>query len=125
MKVIFGKQQAEQIGNRMTVLELDTFFEPGLAEPISTYAVLDNTSIPLQEIPVLENFVELHNTMMLEYRKRNWKYCEDAIEHLQGKWKGELDSFYQSLSDRVTGLKYANLPDNWTGVMLTTGDYCC
>jgi hypothetical protein len=120
MKVIFGKQQAEQIGNRMTVLELDTFFEPGLAEPISTYAVLDNTSIPLQEIPVLENFVELHNTMMLEYRKRNWKYCEDAIEHLQGKWKGELDSFYQSLSDRVTGLKEANLPDNWTGIIVST-----
>lgn len=120
MKVIFGKQQAEQIGNRMTVLELDTFFEPGLTEPISTYAVLDNTSIPLQEIPVLENFVELHNNMMLEYRKRNWNYCENAIEHLLGRWKGELDSFYESLADRLTELKESKLPDNWTGIIVST-----
>lgn len=120
MKVIFGKQQAEQIGNRMTVLELDTFFEPGLTEPISTYAVLDNTSIPLQEIPVLENFVELHNNMMLEYRKRNWNYCEHAIEHLLGRWKGELDSFYESLADRLTELKESKLPDNWTGIIVST-----
>ena len=120
MKVIFGKQQADEIGNRMTVLELDTFFEPGLSEPIVAYAVLDNTTIPLQEIPVLENFVELHNTMMSEYRKRNWNYCEQAIEHLQGRWKGELDSFYQSFSDRLVELKDAKLPKDWTGIIINT-----
>lgn len=120
MKVIFGKQQADEIGNRMTVLELDTFFEPGLSEPIVAYAVLDNTAIPLQEIPVLQNFVELHNNMMAEYRKRNWSFCEQAIEHLQGRWKGELDSFYQSLSERLVELKQAKLSDSWTGIIINT-----
>lgn len=120
MKVIFGKQQADEIGNRMTVLELDTFFEPGLSEPIVAYAVLDNTAIPLQEIPVLQNFVELHNNMMAEYRKRNWSFCEQAIEHLQGRWKGELDSFYQSLSERLVELKQAKLSDDWTGIVINT-----
>jgi len=120
MKVIFGKQQADEIGNRMTVLELDTFFEPGLSEPIVAYAVLDNTTIPLQEIPVLQNFVELHNNMMAEYRKRNWSFCEQAIEHLQGRWKGELDSFYQSLSERLAELKQAKLSDDWTGIVINT-----
>lgn len=118
MKVIFGKHQAEEINSRMTVLELDTFFQPGLTEPITTYAVLDNTTITLQEIPVLQNFVELHNTMMDEYRKRNWSFCEQAIEHLEGKWKGELDSFYQSLTERLAKLKEAELPEDWNGIVI-------
>lgn len=120
MKVIFGKQQADTISNRMTVLELDTFFQPGLPEPVTAYAVLDNTAIPLQEIPALENFVELHNNLMAEYRKQNWNYVEHSIEHLQGKWKGELDSFYEELINRVSTLKETKLPSDWNGIVINS-----
>ena len=118
MKVIFGSVQAETISNRMTVLELDTFFQPGLPEPVTAYAVIDNTAIPLQEIPVLENFVELHNNLMAEYRKRNWNYVEQAVEHLQGRWKCELDSFYKEMLERVNKLKDIDLPENWNGIII-------
>lgn len=118
MKVIFGKSQAEAIGDRMTILELDTFFQPGLIEPITAYAVLDNTVIPLQEIPVLENFVELHNNLMAEYRKQNWNYVEHAIEHLQGRWKGELDSFYEEMIERAKRLREMNLSNDWNGIVI-------
>lgn len=118
MKVIFGKQKADEISDRMTVLELDTFFQPGLTEPMTAYAVLDNTVIPLQEIPTLENFVELHNNVMAEYRKQNWNYVEQAIEHLQGRWKGELDSFYEEIIQRVNSLKEKQLPDDWNGIVI-------
>lgn len=118
MKVIFGKSQAEAISDRMTVLELDTFFQPGLTEPVTAYAVLDNTVIPLQEIPVLENFVELHNNLMAEYRKQNWNYVEQAIEHLQGRWKGELDSFYEEMLSRVKHLREIKLSNDWNGIVI-------
>jgi hypothetical protein len=104
----------------MTVLELDTFFQPGLTDPITAYAVLENTSIPFPEIPVVEKHRELHNTMMLEYRRRNWNYCVQALEHLVGKWGGELDSFYEELSNRISQLQEANLPDDWTGIVINT-----
>jgi hypothetical protein len=120
MKVIFGSAQAETISNRMTVLELDTFFQPGLPEPVTAYAVIDNTAIPLQEIPVLENFVQLHNNLMSEYRKRNWNYVEQAIEHLQGRWKCELDSFYKEMLERVNKLKDIDLPENWNGIVINS-----
>ena len=120
MKVIFGKQVADSLGDRMTVLELDTFFQPGLTDPITAYAVLENTSIPYQEIPVIANHQELHNTMMLEYRRRNWNYCEQALEHLVGKWGGEVDSFYEELSKRIAKLKETNLPNDWTGIVINT-----
>lgn len=120
MKVIFGKQVAESLADRMTILELDTFFQPGLVDPITVYAVLENTSVPFPEIPVIEKQRELHNTMMLEYRQRNWNYCEQALEHLLGKWGSELDSFYQELSTRIAILKQTTLPEDWTGIVINT-----
>jgi hypothetical protein len=120
MKVIFDKNSIEEIGNRLTLLELDTFFQPGLNEPVTAYAVIDNESVPIQEFPTLETMVELHNTMMLEYRKRNWAYVEQAIEHLYGKWSKNLDSFYDEMSGRIAKLKKTNLPDDWTGIVINT-----
>lgn len=120
MKVIFGKQVADSLADRMTILELDTFFQPGLVDPITAYAVLENTSVPFPEIPVIEKQRELHNTMMLEYRQRNWNYCEQALEHLLGKWGSELDSFYQELSTRIATLKQTTLPSDWTGIVINT-----
>lgn len=118
MKVIFGKEAVESISDRMTLLELDTFFQPGLVEPITAYAVVDNQSISLQEIPTLENFKNLHNNLMAEYRKKNWNYCEQAIEHLQGRWKGELDSFYEEMLQRIDRLKETKLNDDWNGIII-------
>lgn len=117
MKVIYGKQTAEVLAKRTTVLELDTFFQIGLTEPITAYAVLEATNIPLQEIPVMDKTIDLHNTMMSEYRKRNWDYCDQAIDHLRGKWGGEIDSFYSIFSDRIQELKETELSDGWTGIM--------
>lgn len=118
MKVIFGKEIAAVVDNRITVLELDTFFQPGLEQPVTAYAVLENTSVPIMEIPHMEKSVNLHNTMMSEYRQRNWGYCEQALEHLQGKWGGEVDSFYNELSERIAKLKTVKLPDAWNGVVI-------
>ena len=120
MKVIFGKEAAESISDRMTLLELDTFFQPGLVEPITAYAVVDNQSISLQEIPTLENFKNLHNNLMAEYRKKNWNYCEQAIEHLQGRWKGELDSFYEEMLQRIDRLKETKLAADWNGIVINS-----
>lgn len=120
MKVIFGKQQAEQLAERMAVLELDTFFQEGLPEPVTAYTVLDNESVPIQEFSELENYVKIHNTMMEEYRNRNWNYVAQALEHLSGRWGGALDEFYQTLDNRVSEFKDQEPSDDWTGVIINT-----
>ena len=66
----------------------------------------------------MNHFHDLHTNLMVEYRKRNWKYCEDAMEHLQGKWNGDLDTFYTELSARIQRLKTESLPDHWSGTVL-------
>ena len=117
MQVIFGKQQADSLKDKFTLLELDTFTQAGLTEPITTYAVVGITDLNLQDIPAMPGLVDVHNTMLKEYRKRNWSFCHQALEHLQGKWGGQLDSFYKIFEDRIKDLENKDLPNDWDGTI--------
>lgn len=117
MLVVFGKEKADRLRDRMTILELDTFMQDGLQEPVTAYAVIEVEDIPLQELPQLENMTLLHNTMWVEYRARRFSFCEQAMEHLRGKWKGSLDSFYDEFGSRIQKLKQSELDENWSGII--------
>jgi hypothetical protein len=114
MNIIFGDSAAQQAQEKYIVLELDTFQVD--EQLTTTYALVER--VALMEMLSLDKFKDLHRNLMTEYRKRNWKYCEDAMEHLNGKWNGELDTFYTVLSDRIQDLKTQSLDDTWTGVIL-------
>jgi len=116
MNIIFGDNIAELARKKYTVLELDTFLFEQKNVTATAYAMIEQ--VPLLEMANLDRFKDLHENLMQEYRKRNWKYCEDAIEHLCGKWGSELDTFYTELHDRVQTLKTQSLPDDWTGVVV-------
>jgi hypothetical protein len=115
MNIIFGDNIAESAKVKYTVLELDTFVIDG-EKTATAYAIVEQ--IPLHELSVLSQFKELHSGLMSEYRKRNWKYCEDALELLKGRWNKDLDTFYDDLFERVQTLKTQSLPDDWTGSMV-------
>jgi hypothetical protein len=114
MNIIFGDSAAQQAQEKYIVLELDTFQVD--QQLTTTYALVEQ--VTLMEMLSLDQFKELHSNLLKEYRKRNWKYCENAMEHLIGKWNGELDTFYTVLTERIQELKTQSLPDDWTGVIL-------
>ena len=113
MNIIFGTETAKQAQERYTVLELDTFNLLPTDEVITAYCLVE--TVPIEEMPAVESLKDLHSNLMVEYRKRNWRYCEDAIAHLTGKWHSELNSFYTELYQRIQTLKQADLPEDWTG----------
>ena len=113
MNIIFGTEMAQQAQERYTVLELDTFNLLPTNEVVTAYCIVE--TIPIEEMPAIESLKELHSNLIAEYQKRNWRYCEDAIAHLTGKWHGELNSFYTELSQRISNLKQEDLPEDWTG----------
>jgi len=117
MQVIFGKQQADTLRDKFTLLELDTFMQDGLSEPITVYAVMGIADLQLPEIPNMAGLIDVHNTMIKEYRKRNWSFCHQALEHLYGKWGGQLDSFYKIFEDRIKDLENKDLPGDWEGTI--------
>lgn len=115
MQIIMGKQIADQIGDKYIVLELDQFRFGTEVTP--AFAVLDASNIPLGEMQEIPKWVEHHNKLMSNYRKQNWDFCEQMIEHCQTRWGGELTSFYTEMYTRIQELKTQKLPMDWDGVL--------
>lgn len=113
MHIIFG-DAVKEIPDSYTVLELDTFNTNG--NMITAYCVVEK--IPLQEFPLIDAHVKLHADVVDNYRKQHWDYCEKAIDALLGKWNGEVDSFYQTLLDRIKTLRESTLPQDWDGSVI-------
>lgn len=114
MNIIFGKEAANNLINKHTVLELDTI-TIGKSTPITTYCVVE--TIPLDEMPALEEYKDLHANLMQNYQQKNWTFCEHALENLSGRWNAELDTFYTILHSRITELKNQNLDEAWSYIV--------
>lgn len=117
MYVIFGKDTVNKLGDKFTYLELDTFMEEGLESPVTAFAVISMDDVRLEEIPLLDNYSRMHNDMLKEYRKGNFNYCQQAMEHLRGRWQKQLDSFYDEFEQRIKRLESEPLPEGWDGTI--------
>jgi hypothetical protein len=116
MHIILDATQVELYSEKYTVLELDTFRIVDGPSDVTAYCVVE--SIPITEMNQIDSFRNLHNNLMSNYRKKDWNYCEQAIDHLVGKWNGELDSFYIDLLQRINKFKEQDPGDMWDGVLL-------
>jgi len=113
MNIILENEVTKDIKEKYMLVELDTFqYEDGNVQ--KSYAIVSKDEITLQDFQNVEMYVELHENFIKNYRQKNWKFCEDALDHLRGKFRGEFDSFYQVMSDRISQLKDIELPESWT-----------
>jgi hypothetical protein len=115
MNIVLGKENVEQFQDKHIILELDSFYLQGSDIPITAYGIVEK--IPIEQIASADQFRDLHNNMIKNYRLKNWKYVEDSLEHLIGKWFGEYDTFYNEISQRVSSLKKQNLSPEWDGII--------
>jgi hypothetical protein len=115
MNIIFG-DDIKNLPDNYTILELDSFRLPGSDDIVKAYCVLEN--IPLGEFTTLDDYRNAHNELLKQYHAQNWEYCQSAIKALMGRWGGDLDSFYQNLSDRVETYVLNPPAEGWDGVIL-------
>jgi len=99
MHIIFGKEQSDELSNKYTVLELDTFQFGKNGPVVTAYCTVE--TVPLNELTSLIEIKTQHDHVMINYRGRAWLECLSGIDQLTGKWRGELDSFYADLRARV------------------------
>jgi len=119
MYIVYETNNAiDSLRSKYLVLELDTVEFSG-GKTVRTFAVIDSEHILFQEIPVLKNLTELHGNLIKNYRLQNWNYCEQAMEQLVGSFKGNLDTFYTDLAERIAVLKDTTTSADWTGNILT------
>lgn len=115
MNIVLGKENINQVDDRYISLELDLLQISGCDDPIAAYCVLD--PLPLEDLANIGQWQDLHQNLINNYRSRNWNFCEQALEHLTGKWEGQLDTFYQNLGERVTAFKETDPGPDWSGVI--------
>jgi hypothetical protein len=115
MNIIFGAEQAEKLRERFTVLELDTFSFGINGPEITAYCVVEG--IPMDKLPLVESWQQLHRALLTNYQQRNWTYCNTLIEQLMGTWNSEMDSFYNEINNRITRLIEENPGEDWTPVI--------
>lgn len=116
MHIIFGSELAEELREKYTVLELDKIQLKEDGPVLDSFCIIDKDQIALEEISKIESLTNLHNKLMENYRKKNWNFCEQALEHLHGSWRGTVNSFYDEISKRIAKYKLQDPGPEWNGV---------
>jgi hypothetical protein len=114
MNIIFGTNEMTKLHEKYIVLELDTVTIKS-SDPITAYCVIEN--VPLDEMARVDNLKKIHAELMENYRKRNWDFCIQALNHLTGFWGKQIDSFYEVLRTRILEYKVTEPDETWTGII--------
>jgi len=113
MNIVLEPNLTDEVRDKYMLVELDTLqYDDGQA--IKSYGVVTKDEITLQDFQNIQMYVDLHNNLIKNYRLKNWKFCEDSLDHLRGKFRGEFDSFYDIMTERVQQLKALDLPSDWS-----------
>ena len=117
MNIVFADHaEADVLRQKYTLLELDTLqliqFN-GIEK--TAWCLLEKEHLPLTDLVSFTKFQDLHHNLLKNYKKKNWKFCEDALEHLIGRWNGEIDSFYFELQKRINDYKVNDPGPDWQG----------
>lgn len=100
MYIIVGAERASILRNTHTVLSLEKIVREDIED--RAYCVVPSEAVNFLEISQLTQYVDLHEQFVAEYEKGNYQYCRDAVEHLYGKFGGELDTFYDEILKRIS-----------------------
>jgi hypothetical protein len=111
MNIIVGEENIKHLDGRYLILELDSFRVSQQSDLIKSYALID--SVAFFDMAQADGHRKLHQDLIENYRSKNWDLCETIIDQLLGKWNGDLDSFYENLTQRIADLKTAGVGDDW------------
>lgn len=103
MQIIFSRAVAKELSDKFTVLELETFDVEG--QLLETFCVIPSDSISLAEYPTLKHSEDLHAQLVAAIKRQDYLLIAEIIPYLLGKFGGEVDSFYEVISERAQANK--------------------
>ena len=99
MNIIFGRENAEKLREKYTILDLEKLVVEG--KEVEVFCLIPAEKIALPDLPQLEQWTKLHNDFLHGYHTQQWNYCRQCIEHLTGKFGGEVHTFYEEILKRI------------------------
>jgi hypothetical protein len=99
MNIIFGRENAEKLREKYTVLDLEKLVVED--KEVEVFCLIPAEKIALPDLPQLEQWIKLHNDFLHGYQTQQYDYCRQCIEHLMSKFGGEVDTFYEEILKRI------------------------
>jgi hypothetical protein len=118
MNIIFGKENLPNTSDKYTILELDTIRILPVNQLVTAYCLVD--AIPILNMPKAESMKNLHENLLINYRKRDWNFCTQAMEHLVGYWGADMDTYYTSLTERIAKYTEQDPGESFDGIIEKT-----
>lgn len=112
MNIVFGKESVDT--SKYVALELDTLRFP-TGQELTAYCVVD--LIPILNMPRVQSMSYMHEELLSNYKRKDWNFCLQAIEQLEGFWGEDVDSFYQILKSRVVEYQANDPGPNWSSTI--------
>lgn len=100
MDIIFGRENAEKLREKYTILDLETVTDQE-GNSMEVFCLIPAEKLSLSDLPTLDQWTKLHNDFLNGYQTKQYNYCRDAISHLMGKFGGEVDTFYEEILRRI------------------------
>lgn len=116
MYIIFGDQHVEQLKESYILLPLDRVRVKEDIAPVQSWCVITQEEIGDDDAGHVSEIALLHEKLMYSYGRKDWDFCERALQELHGKFQGTLDSFYEELSQRIDKYKQQDPGQEWDGI---------
>ena len=101
---IIWEQPTDEMFNKYIILELEPNTIDGAI--LDTWCVVEADKISMVELTMIDHWKKLHNEFVQANKDGDAKLCIDLMEHLLGKFGGELDTFYQEVCNRFHHQQY-------------------
>ena len=116
MYIVYKESDIKQLQQKYLLLEMDTI-KVSETQIITPHCVIVSDNVSLHEVSEINAKGKLHRELIERYKNKDWNECEELITKLKGSFKGEVDSFYNTLSKRIINYKENGTLDDWTNVI--------
>ena len=113
VKMIIGERTAELLDGEYPLAELDCIAVKGKSKGVKIYTIVDGHGIN-------KGYLKSHADFIKAYRRQDWDQALQYIKILRDAFKGELNEYYDMMSERIAELREAGLPPDWDGVYRAT-----
>jgi len=116
MYIVYEEKEIKQLQLKYLLLPMDTI-KISSDKIVTAHCVIDTNHVMLHEMSSLDDIEELHLAMIEDYKSQAWDECIAKIAKLTGIFKGELDTFYNNINERISQLRDTELTSTWTGII--------
>jgi hypothetical protein len=101
MQIVFNPESVEEIRQRYTLVELETFDVPGSDVPLTAFCVVPVEKLAFMDLDKLQEQKANHQVFLNALRNSQWDSIIAYYNIMRGSFGGELDSFYSEIVSRA------------------------